>query len=214
MSAKTHYLLSSGQVRGLYGCGFHWWTKNPGKVQDWRGRRFVHMRFQGIHNRMNTCVGFENARVHTALLGEDGYLRSLWRGGLEDAMEPAAVVLDVDTETRYDMGYRPHVERFRVGWTPYGSVAQAVDNPAEAEWRGHDELVRQLDWASYALEKSRKDLKTLIVHRRSSESYDEARRSSRAGTHVSLLLFEQWQWAALHATLYSLCVPFMNGAPE
>ena len=213
MSAKTHYLLTSGQVRGLYGCGFRWWVKNPGKVQDWRGRRFVHMHFQGIHNRMNLSVAFENARVHTALLGEDGYLRSLWRNGLEDAMDPAAVVLDVDTETRYDMGYRPHMERFRVGWTPYGSVAQAVDGPAEAEWRGHDELVRQLDWASHALE-NRKDLKTLLVHRRSSDRYDETGRSGGTATHVSLLLFEPWQWAALHATLYSLCVPFMNGAPK
>ena len=213
MSAKTHYLLTSGQVRGLYGCGFHWWVKNPGKVQDWRGRRFVHMRFQGIHNRVDLNTGFENAQVRTVLLGEDGYLRSLWRNGLGNAVDPAAVVLDVDTDIRYDTGYRSHMERFRIGWTPYGSVAQAVDGPAGAEWRGHDELVRQLGWASYALE-SQGDLKMLLVRERSSTRHDENRGRDTTATHVSLLLFERWQWAALHATLYSLCVPFMNGAPE
>lgn len=107
MSAKMHYLLTSGQVRGLYGCGFHWWVKNP-----------------------------------------------------------------------------------------------------------HDQLVRQLDWASHALE-SRTDLKMLLVCQRSLTKYDDMdRRDDEPSTYVSLLLFEQWQWAALHATLYSLCMPFMNGAPE
>lgn len=213
MSAKTHHLLTSGQVRGLYGCGFHWWVLNPGKSgNSWHDRRFVHMRFQGIHNKMNYSFGFQGPQVRTVLL--DGYLQHIWRNGLGDAMEPAAVALDSDVEYRYDREYRSHMERFRGVWTPYGSLAQAVNDPAAAEWRGREDLVAQLGCASPVLERQ-KDVKAFLVRDRFVTRYDDGRHAAaRDNMSVSLLLFERWQWASLHAALYSLCVPFMNGAPE
>lgn len=214
MSTKTHYLLTSGQVRGLYGCGFHWWVRNPGKSATWHGRRHINMRFQGIHSKIEPCVWFEGPLIHMVLLGENGYLQRLWRNGLEDAIGPMAVTLDVDMETHFDSGYRSHIERSRVSWTPYSSLVQAVNDPAAAEWRGHDHLVMQLNWASYALERQ-KDLRVLLVRNKSATRYDSDRSETPRNTAaVSMLIFEPWQWASLHATLYSLCAPFMNGAPE
>lgn len=212
MSAKTHYLLTSGQVRGLYGCGFHWWVWNPGKNGNgWHDRRFVHVRLQGIHNKTNCSLGLQGPQVRTVLL--DGYLQNIWKNGLEDAMEPAAVALDFDVKYRCDREYRSHVERFRGVWAPYGSLAQAVDDPAAAQWRGHEDLVAQLGWASPVLERQ-KDARAFLVRNRFVTRYDGRHAAACDNMSASLLLFERWQWASLHAALYSLCVPFMNGAPE
>lgn len=213
MSAKTHYLLASGQVRGLYGCGFHWWVGNPGKSATWHGKHYINMRFQGIHNKVDSRVWFADPLTHMALLGKNGYLQNLWKNGLENAIRPVVAALDVDMETRFDSEYRSHIERSRVSWTPYGSLAQALDDPAAAEWREHDHLVMQLNWASYALERQ-KNLRVFLVRNKSTIRYDNDRSGTPCNTaEVSMLLFEPWQWTSFHATLYSLCAPFMGDAP-
>lgn len=214
MSAKTHYLLTSGQVRGLYGCGFRWWVQNPGKNNGWRGRRFIHMHFQGIHNKEDARLGLHGSQVHEVLLGVGGYLQNIWKGGLKDAVEPAAVTLDVDAEYRYDRRYCLHAEGCRCVWTPYTSAAQAADSSAAAGWHGHEGLV-QFDWAAGTLERQ-KDVRVLLARLRGVTRHedDEARPRENRSATMSLLLFEPWQWASFHAALYSLCAPYMYGAPE
>lgn len=208
MSAKTPYCLTKGEVRGLYGCGFHWWISNPKNKHTRQDKPHIYMRFQGVHNITDVGHSFFDSQVHAVLLGKDGYLQRLWRHDLENAVKPAAAVLDIDKEISQA------AEHVRCIWTPYDSLAQALDDTATTGWYGAmrrcDRVKMQLGRVSHVLEKQ-KDVKVFIARHESKNQFHE-NTSVYTTAWASLLLFEPWQWASFHATLYSLCAPFMDNA--
>ena len=122
-------------------------------------------------------------------------------------MKPATLMLDRAMEVRCDRQHRMYMENIGYEWTPYDSLAQVMvdHSPAPAE-------IAQAGFAARMLEKQ-EDLKVFLVRNRCRTRYDNGESDTHRTSSIALLLFEPWQWASFHTALYSICAPFMNGAP-
>lgn len=216
MATRNPYSISTGQMYGMYSCGLKWWMRNPGKPpsphSDPHRRWFMSLRFAGIHNRNATWLGFDEDMIRKSFLDPHGYYEAVWRGGIDVLADSKVLVFDVRERSHYNENYSLTVDEFRADWTPHADLG-FLGSPSEAGWMEPGmNLARQLEWAEHALSGT-SDVRILLVRNHVHRVPFGSTRPPDDWQSVSLLLFEPWQWAAFHATLYSLCAPYLAGVP-
>ena len=217
MATRNPYSISTGQMYGMYSCGLKWWMRNPGKPpgprsSDLHREWFMSLRFTGIHNRHTTYFGFNDDMIEEAILGPRGYHTMVWSSALDILVDSKVLVFDVRERSHYNANYSLTADEFRADWTPHADLG-FLGSPSEAEWMEPSvRLGTQLEWAEHALSGT-PGVRVLLVRNHTHRVPFGSTRPPDDWKSASLLLFEPWQWAAFHATLHSLCAPYLAGVP-